>query len=748
MYVTICRDDLEQVRILADQCRRREKLRKRALATWQQDMYALLQHAIALDQQMLDPLAPSSSAKQLSASKIPKHMSTKKQPSSKQGGHGKATSSKQGLQLAAEIADATENAQTKFEHDMRLSLQLTNSVADEAAKLHHVKIVRASSSQLGSADVAGPSEQPTQNDKVCACVCLSLCLFVHLFIHLGAALTIQTLTVRSPNRISILLCSATFLCDVQKHCCSCESHFVCKIFSRHHIFMQGDAGAQQQSGVASKPHDNASVETADDQQAGALLAASPCRLTRSMQAPGIAQTAVPGSSLVPASADSGDIQAEAAPAATEQTQSPCRVTRSMQGQGTPAADAPSTTHAIVLAESDTAETDEAAAHQPSLSSLRVTRSTPALAMPAGEDEAPGSSHTVGHAAEEPRGQSARLMTPAGPSQHDAVTGQPSHSHGAIGQPRRQSNRLTPVVSSHRVTDMPSSSQGAVGESERQSNRLKPAASSHTVTDMPSSSHGAVDEPRRQSARLTPARPLQLDMVADLPSSSCGAVGEPRRQSDPAGPTQQPGPDGGNQSAVALSSLRLTRSAQLLRSQGTISTAKSSSSQHPGNPADSLSDRHPVSSPSSPPSQRPVSSVQLTPRLFPNSAVQEPVPEENTLQEGQLQISPRQTRSHRAVASIVEQGTNGLTCATCKIHYGQFQIGKSSVFLGDNISSYCACLLGSYLNICCCLLQQHQLMMGLKTQHLTHQSLSGSVFSRKHLTHRLLGCQNLSSRSWM
>ena len=180
MYVTLCRDDLEQVRILADQCRRREKLRKRALATWQQDMYALLQHAIALDQQILDPLATSSSAKQLSASKFPKHMSTKKPPSSKQGGHGKPTSSKQGQQLAAEIADATENAQTKFEHDMRLSLQLTNSVADEAAKLHHVKIVRASSSQLGSsADVAGPSEQPTQGDKVCACVCLSFCLFVH-----------------------------------------------------------------------------------------------------------------------------------------------------------------------------------------------------------------------------------------------------------------------------------------------------------------------------------------------------------------------------------------------------------------------------------------------------------------------------------------------------------------------------------------------------------------------------------------
>ena len=157
-----CRDDLEQVRILADQCRRREKLRKRGLATWNQDMQGLLQQAIALDQELLGPPASDSPSKGPHAGKLTAGPGSKRQTGSK-GSHSKAAHSKQVLQLAAEIADATENAQAKFEHDMALSLQLTNSVADEAAKLHHVKIVRAESSHSeADADAAGPSSEAAQ----------------------------------------------------------------------------------------------------------------------------------------------------------------------------------------------------------------------------------------------------------------------------------------------------------------------------------------------------------------------------------------------------------------------------------------------------------------------------------------------------------------------------------------------------------------------------------------------------------
>ena len=154
-----CRDDLEQVRILADQCRRREKLRKRGLATWQQDMQGLLLQAITLDQQLLGTSETSSPAKAAHAGKLTAAQGSKKQPGSK-GSHSKAAQSKQLLQLVAEIADATENAQAKFEHDMALSLQLTNGVADEAAKLHRVKIVRAESSH-SDAD-ADDSELPSE----------------------------------------------------------------------------------------------------------------------------------------------------------------------------------------------------------------------------------------------------------------------------------------------------------------------------------------------------------------------------------------------------------------------------------------------------------------------------------------------------------------------------------------------------------------------------------------------------------
>ena len=151
------------MRILADQCRRREKLRKRALASWQQDMNGLLQQAIALDHQLLATPSISPSAKQ---SKLTADQTSHKQSASSKAAHSKQASSKQALQLAAEVSDATENAQAKFEHDMALSLQLTKGVAEEAAKLHHVKIVRAESSQAAeeAANTAGPSETDRAGD--------------------------------------------------------------------------------------------------------------------------------------------------------------------------------------------------------------------------------------------------------------------------------------------------------------------------------------------------------------------------------------------------------------------------------------------------------------------------------------------------------------------------------------------------------------------------------------------------------
>ena len=174
------RDDLEQVRILADQCRRREKLRKRALASWQQNMHLLLQQAATLDHQLLASSSPSTSAKQVSPSKPAKPLFTKAQSGSKHG-HNKGTaSSKQAKQLAAEIADANENAQAKLAHDMALSLQLTRGVADEAAKLHHVKIIRAHSGQPGSSNGAvGPTEEAVPSGEVCPSICLLLLLFSH-----------------------------------------------------------------------------------------------------------------------------------------------------------------------------------------------------------------------------------------------------------------------------------------------------------------------------------------------------------------------------------------------------------------------------------------------------------------------------------------------------------------------------------------------------------------------------------------
>ncbi len=141
-------------------------------------MHLLLQQAVTLDHQLLaSSSSPSTSAKQVSPSKPAKPLSIKAQSGSKHG-HSKGASSKQAKQLAAEIADANENAQAKLAHDMALSLQLTRGVADEAAKLHHVKIIRAHSGQQpGSSNGAvGPSEEAVPSGEVCLSICLLLSL--------------------------------------------------------------------------------------------------------------------------------------------------------------------------------------------------------------------------------------------------------------------------------------------------------------------------------------------------------------------------------------------------------------------------------------------------------------------------------------------------------------------------------------------------------------------------------------------
>lgn len=106
---------------------RREKLRKRAVISWQQNMRLLAARASALDKQKAGTAASSPSK-------------------------GHTTSIKKALSSFGELAESEEEMRARFEHDMALSLQLTQGVAEEAGKLQHVKIVRAQSSQplLGS----------------------------------------------------------------------------------------------------------------------------------------------------------------------------------------------------------------------------------------------------------------------------------------------------------------------------------------------------------------------------------------------------------------------------------------------------------------------------------------------------------------------------------------------------------------------------------------------------------------------
>ena len=129
----LCRDDLEQARILADQVQRREKLRKRALISWQQNMRLLAARASALDKQKASHTASSPSK-------------------------GHTLSIEKALSSFDELAESEEEMRAKFEHDMALSLQLTQGVAEEAGKLQHVKIVRANPGQpqLGSDAASAP----------------------------------------------------------------------------------------------------------------------------------------------------------------------------------------------------------------------------------------------------------------------------------------------------------------------------------------------------------------------------------------------------------------------------------------------------------------------------------------------------------------------------------------------------------------------------------------------------------------
>lgn len=138
-----CRDDLEQARILADQVQHREKLRKRAMLSWQQNMRQLAGRAIALDKQKAGSAPPGTS---------------KAQPASV----------KKALSSFEELAESEDGMRAKFEHDMALSLQLTGSVAEEASKLQHVKIIRAEPSQptLASDSAAlGPSRSHSADDS-------------------------------------------------------------------------------------------------------------------------------------------------------------------------------------------------------------------------------------------------------------------------------------------------------------------------------------------------------------------------------------------------------------------------------------------------------------------------------------------------------------------------------------------------------------------------------------------------------
>lgn len=103
--------------------------------SWQQNMRLLAAGASALDRQKAG-LAPASTSK------------------------AHAASVKKALSSLEDLADAEDGMRAKFEHDMALSLQLTQSVAEEAGKLQHVKIVRA---KLSQADL--PSEAAELNSS-------------------------------------------------------------------------------------------------------------------------------------------------------------------------------------------------------------------------------------------------------------------------------------------------------------------------------------------------------------------------------------------------------------------------------------------------------------------------------------------------------------------------------------------------------------------------------------------------------
>lgn len=284
---------------------------------------------------------------------------------------------------------------------------------------------------------------------------------------------------------------------------------------------------------------------------------SPSRRTRSsLLAPvtGPSPTS-PSSHNVKASLCASDARADSAKAASQQSPSPQRLTRSMQAHSTAGDDPPGSSHG-----------------------------------------APSSSHGAASTAADTRRHSARL-SPAGPSELDAVPDAPSSSH------------------------RPAST---AADTRRRSERLSPAGPSdfEATSNAPSSSHGAASsgaQTRRKGAGLTPANPSQhADAVVV------------------------------NQSPAALSSPVSIRSARSIPDHHPVSSAQSP----PQVVTSAVSPRsqHPVSSAKSPRSQHPVSPERLAKSLPAEVTGGNPVPGEGSVHAGHVEASPRQTRSQRAIAS--------------------------------------------------------------------------------------------------
>lgn len=105
-------------------------------------MRLLAAQASTLDKRMVDPSASGSSSK------------------------AHTTSVKKALSSFSTLTECEQDMRARFEHDMALSMQLTTSVREEAAKLQHVKIVHAELSHPDTASDAHVSDSdPVQASK-------------------------------------------------------------------------------------------------------------------------------------------------------------------------------------------------------------------------------------------------------------------------------------------------------------------------------------------------------------------------------------------------------------------------------------------------------------------------------------------------------------------------------------------------------------------------------------------------------